>query len=287
MHATMPESLQAPTMPWSKSLSGLDQVCLAMSGLTPPPMTEHTMPVCLAHWLQGWPDVYQAGDTEPCFVCQRLPRPNADVTELTTAPAATSTLQPVGALSLCQHYMAGPATAHLGLHEALGAGPPGRAGFVVTTATAWRVARIFRAHTWRTGCLILDAAGAGMNTSGGHRSGPKWEITRFVRPIKSRETFASLRPRPCRPLATCHKLWIWKPWIKRPTGLITCKCYHRPIPVQASSRAPDLDSSSLRLQQQQSLHTSHSGPNSDFPTRMITCWPQLGCKLRGSHSRLG
>ena len=221
------------------------------------------MPVCLTHWLQRWPDVYQAGDTEPCFVCQRLPRPNADVTELTTAPAATSTtLQLVGALSPCQHCIAGPATAHLGLHEALGAGPTERTGFPVTTATAWRIARIFRAHAWRTGCLILDAAGAGLNTSGGHRSGPKWEITRFVRPIKSRETFASLRPRTCRPLAMCDKLWIWKPWVKRPTGLITCTCYHRPTPVQASSCAPDLDSSSLRLQQQQSLHTSHSGPNS-------------------------
>ena len=42
MHALMPESLQAPTLPWSKSLSGLDQVCLATSGLTPPPMTGHT-----------------------------------------------------------------------------------------------------------------------------------------------------------------------------------------------------------------------------------------------------
>ena len=140
MHATMPESLQAPTMPWSKSLSGLDQVCLAMSGLTPPPMTEHTMPVCLTHWLQGWPDVYQAGDTEPCFVCQRLPRPNADVTELTTAPAATSTLQPVGALSLCQHYMAGPATAHLGLHE--GSYPPADC-----ISTVRRCERVSNLHT--------------------------------------------------------------------------------------------------------------------------------------------
>ena len=71
----MPESLQAPTLPWPELLPGLDPVLLATSGLTPPPMTAHTMPVCLTHWLQGWPDVYQAGDTEPCFVCQRLPRP--------------------------------------------------------------------------------------------------------------------------------------------------------------------------------------------------------------------
>eukprot|EP00439_Symbiodinium_sp_Y106_P008105 s4104_g1.t1 len=96
----MPEFLQAPTSPWSQSLPGLDHACLAASGLTPPPMTRHTMPVCFTHWLQGWPDVYQAGDTEPCFVCQRLPRPHADVAELTMTPAATlTTLQPAGALS--------------------------------------------------------------------------------------------------------------------------------------------------------------------------------------------
>ena len=259
----MPEFLQAPTSPWSQSLPGLDHACLAASGLTPPPMTRHTMPVCFTHWLQGWPDVYQAGDTEPCFVCQRLPRPHADVAELTMTPAATlTTLQPAGALSPCRHCDAGLATAHLGLHETLGAGLTGRLGFPMTPAAAWRAARIFRAHAWRTGCLILDAAGAGLSISGGRRSGPKWEITRFVRPIKFRGTSVSLRPRTCRPLAMCHKLWIWKPWIKRPIGLITCTCKRRPLPVQDSSCAPDLDSSSSRLLLQQSLHMSHSGPNS-------------------------
>ena len=31
--------------------------------------TPHSMPVCLLHWQQGWPDVYQAGPTETCSVC--------------------------------------------------------------------------------------------------------------------------------------------------------------------------------------------------------------------------
>ena len=87
-HTIKPESLQAPTLPWPEPLPGLDPVRLATSGLTPPPMTAHTMPVCLTHWLQGWPDVYQAGDTEPCYVCLRLPRPNADVDEPIVAPDA-------------------------------------------------------------------------------------------------------------------------------------------------------------------------------------------------------
>ena len=34
--------------------------------------------------------------------------------------------------------------------------------FLVNTAIEWSVARIFRVLAWPTGCLILDAAGAGM-----------------------------------------------------------------------------------------------------------------------------
>ena len=100
--------------------------------------------------------------------------------------------------------VAGLATAiiDLGLHETLGAGLTWTNRISNDPCYLRGVAaRIFRAHAWRTGCLILDAAGAGLNIRGGRRSGPKWEITRFVRPIKSRGTSVpSLRPRTCRPL---------------------------------------------------------------------------------------
>ena len=152
-------------------------------------MTAHTMPVCLTHWLQGWPDVYQAGDTEPCYVCLRLPRPNADVAEPIVAPDATSTtLQPVGALCLHQHSMAGSAIVDLGLHEALGAGPLGRATILVTTAIEWSVARIFRVLAWPTGCLILDAAGAGMNIGGGPRDHQIYKANKISRDFRHAET---------------------------------------------------------------------------------------------------
>ena len=261
-HTIKPESLQAPTLPWPEPLPGLDPVRLATSGLTPPPMTAHTMPVCLTHWLQGWPDVYQAGDTEPCYVCLRLPRPNADVDEPIVAPDATSTtLQPVGALSLHQHSAAGPAIVDLGLHEALGAGPLGRATILVNTAIEWSVARIFRVLAWPTGCLILDAAGAGMNIGGGPRSGPKWVINKFIRPIKSRGTFAMLRPGTSHPLDMCHKLWIWKPWTSWFASM-SMSTLIRLDHVGGPSRVPDLDSFSIRLRQPQFLPMSHSDPNS-------------------------
>ena len=199
---------------------------------------------------------------EPCYVCQRLPRPNADVTEpIVSHDATLTTLQPVGALSLHQHSMAGPATADLGLHAALGAGPLGRAKVLVTTATGWRVARIFRALAWHIGCLIPDAAAAGMHISGGPRSGPKWVITRFVRPIRSRGIFASLRPGTYRPLDMCHKFWIWKPW----TSWFVCMNMSTLIwldPIGGPFSVPDLDSFSMQLRQPQFLPTSHSGPNS-------------------------
>ena len=258
-HTIKPESLQAPTLPWPELLPGLDPVLLDTSGLTPPPMTAHTMPVCLTHRLQGWPDVYQAGDTEPCYVCLRLPRPNADVTEPIVAPDASSTtLQPVGALCLS---MAGSAIIDLGLHETLGAGPLGRAPVLVTTAIEWRIARIFRVLAWPTGCLILDAAGAGMNIGGRPRSGPKWVITKFIRPTKSRGTLTMLRPGTSRLLDMCYKLWIWKPWTSR-FASVSMSTLIWLDHVGGPSRVPDLDSFSVRLRQPQSLPTSHSGPNS-------------------------
>ena len=261
-HTIKPESWQAPTLPWPEPLPGLDPVRLATSGLTPPPMTAHAMPVCLTHWLQGWPDVYQAGDTEPCYVCLRLPRPNADVDEPIVAPDATSTtLQPVGALSLHQHSVAGPVIVDLVLHEALGAGPLGRAAILVNTAIEWSVARIFRVLAWPTGCLILDAAGAGMNIGGGPRSGPKWENTKSTRPIKSRGTFDMLRPGTSHPLDMCYKLWIWKPWTSWFASM-SMSTLIRLDHVGGPSRVPDLDSFSIRLRQPQFLPMSHSGPNS-------------------------
>ena len=283
-HTIKPESLQAPTLPWPELLPGLDPVLLASSGLTPPPMTAHTMPVCLTHWLQGWPDVYQAGDTEPCYVCLRLPRPNADVTEPIVAPDSSTTLQPVGALCLRQHSMAGSAIIDLGLHEALGAGPLGRAPVLVTTAIEWRIARIFRVLAWPTGCLILDAAGAGMNIGGRPRSGPKWVITKFIRPIKSRGTLTMLRPGTSRLLDMCYKLWIWKPWTSR-FASVSMSTLIWLDHVGGPSRVSDLDSFSIRLRQPQFLPTSTDDnlltlPR--FPIRRVT--QSVGVRVgSGSH----
>ena len=74
-----PGCWQAATKCLRAEYAALSEWPLPLPGLTRPSCTPYSMPVCLLHWQQGWPDVYQAGPTETCSVCACKPRPGADL----------------------------------------------------------------------------------------------------------------------------------------------------------------------------------------------------------------